>query len=538
MDAPAPMTPLFPDPKQLLLDMAQQHRVEDLLTFIVQGLSSSDYVVLSRIWLVRPGKGCETCPMAAECDDRTSCLHLVASAGESASEPEDRYSRVDGNFRRFPMGVRKIGWIASTGQPIEVPDISKDHGWVSDPEWITAEGIQGFGGQPLIHKGEVIGVVAIFSRGRIGQACLDWLRMFADHAAGALANAHAWEEIENLREKLELENEYLQEEVQQSRSFGEMIGCSAALQSIGSQIEMVAPTDSNVLIQGESGTGKELIAREIHRRSSRSNSPLIKVNCAAIPRELYESEFFGHARGSFTGAMKDRVGRFELANKGTLFLDEVGEIPLELQSKLLRVLQEGELERVGEERTRRVDVRVIAATNRNLREESEANRFRADLFYRLNVFPIEMVPLRNRKEDIPLLAEHFLEVFSRRLGRPVSRLTLANVQLLQRYDWPGNIRELQHVIERSAITSTKGRLEFDIPEIAPTRSKARNKQEVVDNKILSEAEVREIEATNIQRALEKSGGKVYGENGAAALLGIRPTTLSSRIKTLGLSKNL
>ncbi|MCA9427854.1 MAG: sigma 54-interacting transcriptional regulator [Candidatus Omnitrophica bacterium] len=538
MEAPAPMTPLFPDPKRLLLDMAEQHRVEDLLHFIVRELSRSEYVVLARIWLLRPGEGCATCPMASECPDRTSCLHLVASSGGSALAPESRYARLDGNFRRFPLGVRKIGRIASTGQPIEVPDITRNHDWVAQPDWVETEGIAGFGGQPLIHKGEVIGVLAIFSRGRIGQACLDWLRMFADHAAGALANARAWEEIESLREKLQLENEYLQEEVEQSQSFGEMIGGSPALQAIGRQIELVAPTESNVLIQGESGTGKELIAREIHRRSCRSDRPLIKVNCAAIPRELYESEFFGHSRGSFTGAVRDRVGRFELANGGTLFLDEVGEIPIELQSKLLRVLQEGELERVGEERTRKVDVRVIAATNRNLREEAEAGRFRTDLYYRLNVFPIEMVPLRERREDIPLLADHFLQIFSRRLGRSVPRMTLANVQDLQRYGWPGNIRELQHVIERSVITAADGKLRFDLPEQAVSEKRKGRSQPASSKKILTEAELRDIEAANIQLALEQTGGKIYGSDGAAAILGVRPTTLSSRIKTLGLRKNL
>ena len=228
-----------------------------------------------------------------------------------------------------------------------------------------------------------------------------------------------------MRKRLELENEYLREEVTGAGAFGELIGQSPALEVVARQIDLVAPTDSAVLILGESGTGKELVAREIHRRSKRSGRPLIKVNCAAVPRELYESEFFGHAKGAFTGALRDRVGRFELADGGTLFLDEVGEIPLELQAKLLRVLQEGELERVGEERTRNVNVRLVAATNRDLRAEAEAGRFRQDLFYRLSVFPVEVPALRKRKEDIPLLVEHFLDASSRKIGRPMPPLTIS-----------------------------------------------------------------------------------------------------------------
>jgi transcriptional regulator with GAF, ATPase, and Fis domain len=246
---------------------------------------------------------------------------------------------------------------------------------------------------------------------------MGWLRMIADHAAAAIATARAFEQIETLQKGLELENEYLREEVTRAGAFGELIGQSPALEAVARQIDLVAPTDSGVLILGESGTGKELVAREIHRRSHRAGKPLIKVNCAAVPRELYESEFFGHARGAFTGALRDRAGRFELADNGTLLLDEVGEIPLELQAKLLRVLQEGELERVGEEHTRRVNVRLVTATNRDLRAEAEAGRCRQNLYYRLSVFPVELPPLRKRKEDIPLLAEHFLRLSARKLGR-------------------------------------------------------------------------------------------------------------------------
>src|SRR6201999_1927728 len=255
---------------------------------------------------------------------------------------------------------------------------------------------------------------------------------------------------------------YLRQEVREANAFGDLVGRSPALAAVERQIELVAPTDAPGLILGETGPGKELVAREVHRRSGRSARPLIKVNCAAVPRELYESEFFGHARGAFTGALRDRAGRFELADGGTLFLDEVGEIPLELQAKLLRVLQEGELERVGEERTRKINVRLIAATNGDLRAEAEAGRFRQDLYYRLSVFPVELPPLRKRADDIPLLAEHFLALAARKLGRPKLRLTLAHVQQLQQYPWPGNVRELQHVIERAAITADGPRLAIEL----------------------------------------------------------------------------
>ena len=272
-------------------------------------------------------------------------------------------------------------------------------------------------------------------------------------------------EIQKLQERLHAENIYLKEELAGAHAYSGIIGESLSLKAVISRIALVAPTGANVLVLGESGTGKELIAREIHAQSSRKERPLIRVNCATIPKELYESEFFGHVKGAFTGAVSDRVGRFEAADGGTLFLDEVGEIPPSLQGKLLRVLQEGEFERVGEGRTRKVDVRIIAATNKNLLEEIKSGRFREDLYYRLNVFPVEVTPLRDRREDIPLLVTHFVKVFSRRLNRPVPRLTEANLIDLKAHDWPGNVRELQNIIERALILSPHGHLHFDLPRV-------------------------------------------------------------------------
>ena len=348
----------------------------------------------------------------------------------------------------------------------------------------------------------------------------------------------AYQEICRLRNQLELENEYLQEEVSELRTFGDFVGQSPALQNILRQIEMVAPTDAGVLITGESGTGKELIAHEMHKRSNRNTRRMIRVNCASIPRELYESEFFGHVRGAFTGAVKDRAGRFELAHKGTLFLDEVGEIPLELQSKLLRVLQEGTFERVGDERTRNTDVRIIAATNRDLKREMEEGRFREDLYYRLNVFPIEVPPLRKRKEDIPLLAAHFLELSAKKLNHPKPKLSQASMNQLQTYDWPGNVRELQNVIERAIITSRSNKLRFDLP--AGKSSRDTPAPDDVENgsggkpRVRTFEEIRQLDRDNILAALEQTGGKVFGKGGAAELLDTRPTTLASRIKSMGL----
>ena len=270
-------------------------------------------------------------------------------------------------------------------------------------------------------------------------------------------------EVDRLRERLELENAYLQEEIRIETNPRGIIGQSEAIQKTLRQVKLVAPTAAAVMITGESGTGKELIARAIHEATSRSDRPLIRVNCAAIPRELFESEFFGHVKGAFTGAVRDRIGRFELADGGTLFLDEVGEIPLELQGKLLRVLQEGNFERVGEERTRTVDVRLIAATNRDLKQEVQRGRFREDLYFRLNVFPVESVPLRDRREDIPLLAQHFLMSESKELKSNL-RLSEGDARRLSRYDWPGNVRELQNVIERAAILAQNGRLRIDLPD--------------------------------------------------------------------------
>ena len=335
-----------------------------------------------------------------------------------------------------------------------------------------------------------------------------------------------------LREELEHERDYLREEVSVALNFGRIVGTSQALRRMQKRIEAVAETPASVLVQGESGVGKELVAREIHGRSQRADRPLVKVNCASIPKELFESEFFGHVKGAFTGAHRDRIGRFQLADGGTLFLDEIGEIPLELQGKLLRVLQESEFERVGDDVTRSVDVRVIAATNRNLEQLIVDGKFREDLFYRLSVFPVDVPPLRERGEDIVQLAQHFLEQTCKDFGRETLTLTRTQAANLRAYDWPGNVRELKNVIERAVILSTGKvlRLDLSMPGIAQEAG-AMVDLAAQPDEILTEKDMREFQKANIIRALKQANWKVSGKGGAAELLGVRPTTLADRIRT-------
>ena len=335
-----------------------------------------------------------------------------------------------------------------------------------------------------------------------------------------------------LREELEHERDYLREEVNVALNFGRIVGTSQALRRMLKRIEAVAETPASVLVQGESGVGKELVAREIHGRSQRADRPLVKVNCASIPKELFESEFFGHVKGAFTGAHRDRIGRFQLADGGTLFLDEVGEIPPELQGKLLRVLQESEFERLGDDVTRSVDVRVIAATNRDLEQLIVDGKFREDLFYRLSVFPVEVPPLRERGDDIVQLAQHFLDQTCTDFGREPMTLTRTHAANLRAYDWPGNVRELKNVIERAVILSTGKvlRLDLSMPGITPETT-AEPSAEQSTNDVLTEKDMRDFQKANIIRALTQANWKVSGKGGAAELLGVKPTTLADRIRT-------
>ena len=340
-----------------------------------------------------------------------------------------------------------------------------------------------------------------------------------------------------LREELEHERDYLREEVYVSMNFGRIIGQSPALQQMLKRVEAVAETPASVLLHGESGVGKELVAHAIHARSARADGPLVKVNCASIPKELFESEFFGHVKGAFTGAHRDRVGRFQLADGGTIFLDEVSEIPLELQGKLLRVLQESEFERVGDDVTRSVDVRVIAATNRDLERLIVDGEFREDLFYRLSVFPVDVPALRDRGDDIIQLAQHFLEQTCKDFGRPLMKLTRAQAVKLRQYSWPGNVRELKNVIERAVILSPKNVLRLDLSMSSMGADDTPGEQPAKsEDRILTEDQLRALQRNNLIAALKATNWRVSGPDGAAELLGVKPTTLADRIRAFGIRK--
>lgn len=408
----------------------------------------------------------------------------------------------------------------------EVHRVDDEVFWHTDGRPVPVE----YTSTPIRQDGAIQGAVVVF-------------RDVSERRAIEQQREAAYREVARLKEQLELERDYLREEIKVNSDFGEIIGTSEPLQRTLAQIAAVAPTPASVLVLGESGVGKEMIARAIHARSDRADKPLVKVNCASIPAELFESEFFGHVKGAFTGAHRDRVGRLQLADGGTLFLDEVGEIPLSLQSKLLRALQERELERVGDDRTLQVDVRVVAATNRDLDAEIKAGRFREDLFYRLSVFPIQVPPLRERPEDVAPLAQHFLARACAELGREGMRLSQQQVEALQRHDWPGNIRELKNVIERAVILGTGGRARLDLAmpgdandAVDPAPTEPGPERPDGHAGFVTDAEIRAREKANMLAALRHARWKVWGSDGAAELLGLKPSTLAYKMKALGLRK--
>lgn len=514
----------------IILSIAQAEGPPSVLGQIVKAILANEHAALARIWFLDQDGGCPECGDTGE----TIALHLRASGGRPLDSTAD-WSRIDGVHHRVPLdSANMISRMAYTGEPVLLTDLAGTGGALVDREWAARERIEGFVGHPLRFRGGTVGVLAVFLRVHPDQSTLEWLNTFAAHAAVAIGNCRAFQQIDQLRHQLELERDYLREEVVETGDYREIVGQGPALARVLQQIDLVAQTDSSVLIQGESGTGKELIARAIHQRSRRADKPLIRVNCGSIPKELFESEFFGHVKGAFTGAIRDRIGRFQLADGGTLFLDEVGEIPLDLQSKLLRVLQEGEFERVGDEHTRRVNIRLIAATNRDLRSESEAGRFRLDLFYRLSVFPLELPSLRERREDIPQLAAHFVTQACARLHLPQGKVPHREMDRLRDYDWPGNVRELQNVVERAVILAQGGPLHFDL---GGGRSRQAAEPAEPAAGFCTESEWRQKERLNLLNALHAAGGKVSGAGGAAELLGVNPNTLASRLRGLGIARS-
>ena len=393
---------------------------------------------------------------------------------------------------------------------------------------LIAEGLKSGCCAPLMLPGRVLGTLNLGSSrpSAFSGADAELLTQVAGQVAIALDNALAYREINELKEKLEKENVYLRDEIRTETNFEEIVGESAGLKRVLQQLEIVAPTDSTVLILGETGTGKELIARALHQLSTRSDRAFVKINCAAIPTGLLESELFGHEKGAFTGAISQKVGRFELAHRGTLFLDEIGEVPLELQSKLLRVLQEQEFERLGGTRTIRVDIRLVAATNRDLTLMMEAGLFRSDLYYRLHVFPITVPPLRERQEDIPVLVRYFAQRYATRMKKPIETIPTKTMDRLAHYHWPGNIRELENLIERAVILSQGSELSVPLTELKTAIPTQR--------KLLATLEG--AERDHILHALRDTKWVIGGSSGTAACLGMKRTTLISKMKKLGISR--
>ncbi len=425
---------------------------------------------------------------------------------------------------QLPIEGSELGRVFKTGEPFVVRTRA---GFMSD--WATpmahAEAIESGCALPLTSRNRTVGVLTLGSRveNSVSPEDVDFLLRAAGQVAIAIENALAYREITELKDKLAQERLYLEDEIRGEMDFEGIVGQSSALRHVLKLVETVAPSDSTVLLLGETGTGKELIARAIHERSRRKERTLVKLNCAAIPTGLLESELFGHERGAFTGAIAQKIGRLELADQGSLFLDEVGDIPLEIQPKLLRALQEREFERLGSNRTKKVDVRLVAATNRDLEQMMERREFRSDLYYRLNVFPIRIPPLRERPEDIPLLVRYFTQKYGRLMNKEIESIPAAALRKLSSWHWPGNIRELENFIERSVILTHGAALQ------APSGELSNN------SRTTPVAGTREgNERDEAVRVLKITNGRVAGPNGAAARMGIKRTTLISRMKRLGI----
>ncbi len=420
------------------------------------------------------------------------------------------------------------GFVWQTQQPLITSCLAELGRWPRLLERVQSYGVQSYCWLPLTTARRRLGALVFTSRqpATYDAADVDLLQQVANQVAVAVENALAFEELAALKDQLAQEKVYLEEEVRTAHDFGDIVGESAALRRVLHQVETVAPTNSTVLIGGETGTGKELIARALHDLSPRRERTFVKLNCAAIPTGLLESELFGHEKGAFTGAIAQKVGRFELAHQGTLFLDEVADIPLELQPKLLRVLQEQEFERLGSTRTIKVDVRLVAATNRDLAALVADGRFRRDLYYRLNVFPVVLPPLRERPDDIPRLVRHFTGRFARRLGRRIEAIPAAVMDALVRYPWPGNIREMQNVIERAVILSPGPELHLRAEDL---RAAAAAPGAPAAALTLAEAE-----REHIRGVLRETGGVLGGPKGAAARLGMNRSTLQWKMKKLGI----
>jgi transcriptional regulator with GAF, ATPase, and Fis domain len=437
------------------------------------------------------------------------------------------------------VGAFEIGRIAETAEPVWTNDVLADER-IAEREWAQAHGLRSFAGLPLRFRGRLLGVLATFAKRPLADGERVRLALFANQAAIAIQNAHLFAEVRALEERLKAENAYLRREISGEEEAWAVLARSAGLAGVLAQLDQVARTSTTVLFLGETGTGKELLSRAVHERSDRPAGPLVRVNCAALSPALIESELFGHERGAFTGALQRRVGRFELADGGTLVLDEVGEVPLEAQPKLLRVLQEREVERVGGSQAMRVDVRIVAATNRDLAKAVAEGHFRADLFYRLAVFPIEVPPLRARRGDIVPLAEEFVRAQARRLGKALAGLDDEARERLLGYDWPGNVRELANVIERAAIVARAPKITarelFATSAVASRSEPARQEAPASPAPLAEDERLTAVERAHVLRVLERAGWAIEGKGGAASVLGLAPSTLRSRMAQLGIRR--
>jgi formate hydrogenlyase transcriptional activator len=478
----------------------------------------------------------DRCAITLHQPERDSFLFLAVE-GELSSD----YFRTG---LEVPRSETSVGWVFDHRQPLLRRDLQRESHYANERR-LCAEGIQSMCLLPLAFQGKCIGALSVVSqkRDQYSEEDAAFLQDAANQITLAIQNMQSYQEINNLKARLESENVYLREEILTEHNFEEIIGNSPALLRSLHAVAQVAPTDATVLICGETGTGKELVARAIHSRSGRNGRALVNVNCSAISAGLVESELFGHMKGAFTGAIDRRIGRFELAHGGTIFLDEIGELSPETQVKLLRVLQEHEFEPVGSSRPLRVDVRVIAATNRDLREAVESGRFRSDLFYRLNVFPIGLPPLRERRSDIPQLVAFYIARFSKRLGKKIDGVSRESMQNLTNYPWPGNIRELQNVIERAVILATEPTLRLDcqlMPILASTiggevlEMSAQDDEQAILESSTRTLTLDEVDRNHIRAVLQLTGGVIDGPKGAAKMVNIHPNTLRHRMKKLGI----
>jgi formate hydrogenlyase transcriptional activator len=497
-----------------------------VLDSITSALVEHAGAAVCRVFLYQTDAECEVCrargPVGTLRDGSERHLHLASSAGAMPDVASyDHVIPID-----YPAPPAQA---ARTRRPWLSNELLRDASDDPTMRQIFARlGVVAAGALPLEFRGELLGVIGMLSTRRFDPQEFALEGIFADQAAMAIKSAYQLEELARYRDRLQGENEYLRDEIRVESGFDRVVGQSPALKAVLRKVQQVAAVDTTVLLTGETGTGKELVARAIHALSGRKDRPLVKVNCGAIPQGLVESELFGHERGAFTGALQRRIGRFELAHNGTLFMDEVGELPPETQVKLLRVLQEQEFERLGGAQPIQVDVRLVAATNRDLEQEVAEGRFRADLFYRLNVFPIHIPPLRERPGDIPLLVQHFLAHFQRVLGKPLRTVSPESMARLERYPWPGNIRELQNVIERSCVLATGPVVEVESLGVGGGDVPTETEAPIVT--------LDEHERTTIRRALLASAGRIHGPGGAAELLGVNGSTLRSRMQKLGVPK--